>query len=140
MRGRGILGVIILALFALAGAAAWDNEWGFAAYFAVLGGAVLALPFIVAPRNRRYQFTHQRLADSESHLTATEAELVYRTDLAETRCKWAFLRRIDETPDHIFLWPNSRMGWMVPKRVFASPEEATAFVEFLKEKTVGQTF
>jgi hypothetical protein len=31
------------------------------------------------------------------------------------------------------------MGWMIPKRTFASPEEAVAFVALAKEKTDGQT-
>lgn len=138
--GPWILGLMILALFVCAAGAAWDKQWGFAVYFAFLGSALLAIRLVAGPRHRRYQFAHQRLGESGNHLTATDAGMVYRTELVETRCKWGFLRRIDETPDYIFLWPNARMGWMVPKRVFASPQEATAFVEFLKEKTVGQTF
>jgi len=138
--GPWILGLMILALFVCAAGAAWDKQWGFAVYFAFLGSALLAIRLVAGPRHRRYQFAHQRLGESGNHLTATDAGMVYRTDLVETRCKRGFLRRIDETPDYIFLWPNARMGWMVPKRVFASPQEATAFVEFLKEKTVGQTF
>ncbi len=40
---------------------------------------------------------------------------------------------------HILLWPNNRIGWMIPKRAFDTPQEAADFAALAKEKTDGQT-
>ncbi len=54
-------------------------------------------------------------------------------------CHSAAIRQVDDLPSHVLLWPNNRIGWIVPKRAFATPDEAAAFDALAKEKTVDQT-
>ena len=70
---------------------------------------------------------------------AGEEGFAIKSELSEGVQKWELIRRVDDFPQQVLLWPNNRMGWMVPKRAFATPEDAAAFVALAKEKTVGQT-
>jgi hypothetical protein len=42
-------------------------------------------------------------------------------------------------PGHVLLWANDSIGWIVPKRAFATMNEAEAFARLAREKTAGQT-
>ena len=82
---------------------------------------------------------HQRLGDCEMTFTADEESFATHSELASGTHKWAMIRRVDDLPGHVLLWPNNRIGFIVPKRSFATPSDAEAFAELAKEKTVGQT-
>jgi hypothetical protein len=131
--------VLVSLLFVAAVAAAIYGEWYLAAYFLTLGLFMLVLQFVIVPWQRRRQFAHQRLGDYEVVLAADESGFSAKTDLADGTHKWAAVRQVDDLPSHVLLWPNNRIGWIVPKRAFATPDDAAAFVALAKEKTVDQT-
>lgn len=141
-RGRRIAivvhAVLDTLLFVAAIAAAVYGLWYWAAYFLALGLFLLVMQFVVVPWQRRRQFAHQRLGDYEVALTADESGFSAKTDLAEGTHKWAAIRHVDDLSGHVVLWPNNRIGWIVPKRAFATPDEAAAFAALAKEKTVDQ--
>lgn len=132
---------IALVIFLLIGGvwAAINNSVGWSVYFFGLAAFLLGLRFVIAPWQRRRQFVHQRLGDFEIEFIADEDGFTTKSVLAEATHMWEIVRQVDDLVDHVLLWPNSRMSWMVPKRAFASPAEAEAFAELAKEKTVGQT-
>ncbi len=134
-----MINVFIVLLFAAAAMALWDRETFWALYFFVLGLFLAAVRFALAPYIRAKQFTHQRLGEFEIDLHADEDGFTTKSELGEAFHKWAMVRQVDDLPRHILLWPNNRMGWMIPKRAFATPEDAAAFAALAKEKTVGQT-
>lgn len=140
--GRRVAIIVYAALDALmfvaAITAAIYGEWYLAAYFLALGLLLLGLQFVIVPWQRRRQFAHQRLGDYEVALAADEIGFSAKTDLADGRHKWAAIRHVDNLPGHVVLWPNNRIGWIVPKRGFATPDEAAAFAALAKEKTVDQ--
>lgn len=136
---RVIHAIVDVALFAAAVYFWWIGERVLAGYFLALVVFLLLLVFIVAPWRRRRSFAHQRLGEFDIDFHADEDGFVARSELGEARNKWAMVRHVDDLPRHVLLWPNNRMGWMVPKRAFATPEEAAAFVALAKEKTDGQT-
>ena len=141
-RGRRIAivvhAVLDTLLFVAAIAAAVYGDWYLAAYVLALGLFLLALQFAVVPWQRRRQFSHQRLGDFEVALSADENGFSAKTDLADGTHKWAAIRQVDDLPGHVLLWPNNRIGWIVPKRAFATPDEAAAFATLAKEKTADQ--
>ena len=130
--------VLDALMFVAASVAAIYGEWYLATYFLALGLFLLVLQFVIVPWQRRRQFVHQRLGDYEVALAADENGFSAKTDLADGTNKWAAVRQVDDLPFHVLLWPNNRIGWIVPKRAFASPAEAAAFVALAKEKTVDQ--
>ena len=130
--------VLDALVFVASIAAAIYGEWYLAAYFLALGLFLLVLQFVIVPWQRRRQFAHQRLGDFEIVLAADENGFSAKTDLADGTQKWAAIRQVDDLPSHVLLWPNNRIGWIVPKRAFATPDEAAAFVALAKEKTVDQ--
>lgn len=117
----------------------WMGEIGMAVYFLALVTILVALQVFWFPSLRKRQFAHQRLGDSDIHFRADDNGFSTRSDLAEGTHKWIAIRQVDDLPGHVLLWPNNRIGWMIPKRAFASPEEAADFAKLAKEKTAGQT-
>ncbi len=128
-----MINVFVVLLFAAATTALWDHEAFRAAYFLVLG------LFLDAIRFRRKQFAQQRLGGFDIDFRADEEAFGTRSELGEATNKWVMIRQVGDLPKHILLWPKNRMGWMIPKRAFGTPEKATAFFAIAKEKTHGQT-
>lgn len=124
----------------LAGYFTWvQYDWPLAVYFAVVAGLLAFLRLVVGPWQQRRTFRNQRLGDFDIALTADEDGFQIYSELSEGRQKWGFIRRVDDMAEHVILWPNDRLGWIVPKRGFAGTAEAQAFARLAKEKTVGQT-
>lgn len=115
------------------------GERGLAAYFMALFVFLLLLALVVLPWQRRRGFAHQRLGEFELEFHADETGFTTSSELASGTHKWAAIRQVDDLPGHVLLWPSNRMGWMIPKRAFASPGDAAAFVQLAREKTDGQT-
>ncbi|KUO63219.1 MAG: hypothetical protein APF80_14140 [Alphaproteobacteria bacterium BRH_c36] len=123
------------------GFAFWGlNDVALTIYFAALAVSLLLLQFVVTPWQRRRSFQHQRLGDFEVAMEADDDGFTSSSELAQGHMKWASIRQVDDLPEHVVLWPNNRIGWIVPKRAFATPMEADAFAHFAKEKTAGQKF
>ena len=134
-----ILRAFVVMLFAAAAWAFWAGNWGLAVYFLVLGLALVVTWTVVAPWQRRRSFEDQRLGEFDVDFSADEEGFTSKSELGEGKLKWSSIRKVDDLADHILLWPNKRIGLMVPKRAFATRADAEAFVQFAKEKTVGQT-
>ncbi len=130
-----IVGVMMLVVAVYSAA---NNDIEFAIFAALLAVLLACLRLVVAPWQQRRQFEHQRLGEHPVEMIADEDGFESNSALTEGRQKWAGIRQVDDGPEHVFLWPNNRIGWIVPKRAFASQEEAEAFAKFAKEKTAGQ--
>lgn len=132
------LAIIDVLMFAAALYLLWTGDVWFGLYFLGLALLLLLLRYPVQPWVRRYQFAHQRVGEHEITMTANEDGLSSSSALVSGTAAWPSIRHVDDLPEHVLLWPNNRMGYIVPKRAFASADEADAFVRFAKEKTAGQ--
>ena len=63
---------------------------------------------------------HRVTIDSEWLTEATEER--------ESRTRWRAVERVAETPGHVFVYVSGFSAVVVPRKVFASPEEAADFV------------
>lgn len=52
---------------------------------------------------------------------------------------WRTVQRVVDQPDHVFVFFARMVGHIVPKRSFPSPEQAAAFVEFVRGRTPAQS-
>ncbi|MBU1212701.1 MAG: YcxB family protein [Alphaproteobacteria bacterium] len=137
--GRFVSVFMTVLLVAGVGFSLWVlNDNALAVYFAALAVFLLLLQFVVTPWQRRRSFEHQRLGDFEVEMKADADGFTSSSELAQGHMKWASIRLVDDLPGHVILWPNNRLGWIVPKRAFATPVEADAFARLAKEKTAGQ--
>lgn len=55
----------------------------------------------------------------------------------EARYRWAGVLRMQETEDHAFLYTDGAQAIIVPKRCFASPDEAQRFVALVRAHVAG---
>lgn len=140
-RRSPVVHVIINVLFAAAAAYLfWSGEWIMGSYFALTVAALLTLEYIAKPWLRRRQFKRQYLGEHEITMTADDSGLATSSALGDSRQLWTAIRHVDDTDAHVILWPNDRIGYLVPKRAFKSAEQAEQFATLAKEKTRGQTF
>ena len=137
---RGIYWVFIAALAAVATFSIPSGDWLWAAYMAVMAGLLLALQLVVTPWHQARQFRHQRLDELEIELEANPEGFSARTPISDAWQSWNAVRQVDDLPEHVIMWPNNRIGWIVPKRAFKTPDEAAEFAAFAKEKASGPRF
>jgi hypothetical protein len=64
----------------------------------------------------------------------SEDELLVRDDLNESRYSWRSFRRVEETPEHIYLFIDKAMAVIVPERCFANAEERAQFKSIVRDK------
>lgn len=110
-----------------------------AGYWAVLALLMLACPLVIGPWTHRRTYYRQNLDGMDIILVADDEGFRLTSDRSDSTMKWAAVRRADELSGHVLLWPNQQLGYINPKRAFASPQDAQAFANLAKEKTAGQT-
>lgn len=134
-RRMAVAHVGMLALFSMAAVAFWwaGDRATAVLIFAALG-LIAFLTYVVGPWQMRRQFENQRLGASAIDLVADEAGVETRSTLSESRNTWAAIQKVDELPDHVILWPNDRVGLIVPRRGFSSPDAADGFIALAREK------
>lgn len=131
--------IALAAMLALAAYSFATNDFGSVSFALTLAAILVVMRFLFRPWQVRRQFEQQRLGEYEIDLRADDEGFHVRSELSEGLQKWASVREVNDLPHHIVLWPNNRIGWIVPKRAFSTPAEAEAFAQFAKEKTAGQT-
>jgi hypothetical protein len=60
-------------------------------------------------------------------ITVSSQGISLKSDVTELKCDWQAFLRVEETPTHLFLYIERVMAYIVPKREFATPEEASRF-------------
>ena len=110
-----------------------------AAYWAGLALLMLAFPLVIGPWTTRRTYHRQHLDGVQIIFVADDEGFRLTTDRSDASMTWAAVRRADDISGHVLLWPNQQLGYIIPKRAFASPADAEAFAKLAKEKTAGQT-
>src|SRR5262249_36003484 len=64
----------------------------------------------------------------EHAITLTPEALQERTPVNDSKFAWRGLFRIDSTPEHIFIFVQPNAAHIIPRRAFATPAEADAFL------------
>ncbi len=71
-----------------------------------------------------------RVGDLGLHTVSLQPDGFYnQTSVLETRVKWQNITEVADSPQMIVLFLSPSYGFIVPKRVFAGPEQAQAFLE-----------
>ena len=60
-------------------------------------------------------------------LLLDEDGLTERTAVGESRTRWAGVDRVEQSRDYIYIYTSSAGAHVIPRRAFASPEQADAF-------------
>lgn len=68
-------------------------------------------------------------------ITLTE-EGIEQTDCrGESKSSWGSIKRIDETPEYIYIYISDINAYLVPNRAFGGIMEKEAFMQILREKS-----
>lgn len=125
----------------LAGAllAGLSGMWGWNARIAgvilsAVGGALIAIQWVIVPWQIRYYYRKQGLDDVLVEINATE-EGVHTFDRGiESRMQRSTFIRADDAPGYHFLWLNKLQGIAVPDRVFEDGAARQSFRELVERQ------
>lgn len=109
----------------------------FGGYLIALSAALIVWHRALMPWLVERQFVTQRLGEHDAVFVADTDGFLIRTAVSEGRQRWQSIHHVDDSPGHVILWLHTRLGWIVPKRGFASPEEADRFARLALERTEG---
>jgi YcxB-like protein len=127
-----VLGMCVFAL---------SQWWKTGGWFDLGIAAFLLLAPLVAPLAERLSyrriFDKQRLGTTDVSFAAGIAGVDVEAAIGQSHFPWTAVSRVDASTEHVFLWLHSYMAIIVPKRVFASPAQAEAFVSFAKSHASG---
>jgi hypothetical protein len=104
-------------------------EFGTAATYAAIAGLILFLLIVLgAQRARATRSIDPRGIFARGfNLTAEESGLHLVGEFSESRYRWPAILRFEETGSHFFLYIDGAQAIIVPKRCFASSEDAVRF-------------
>lgn len=104
---------------ALGFAVAASALWVFLFVFSRLAGYLLST---IGRRQKGFEglFCEHTVAIDPEGITET-------THLGETRASWRGIYRVDSTADHILIYLQPGLAHIIPRRSFASPDEADQF-------------
>ena len=115
VREAGPLGRKVLA-FAVTAAAMWAFMW-------IFGRLATSLLSTIGKKQKGYEgvFCEHTVAIDPQGITET-------TQLGESRVAWRGIYRVDSTAEHLFIYTQPGMAHIIPRRAFASSEEADNFL------------
>src|SRR6185295_20170644 len=70
----------------------------------------------------------------ELELRFSEDGLLFRSKNMESKLEWSFYSRIWDTPNYYFLFYDKELFTLIPKRVFTSERQESAFQDLLRRK------
>jgi YcxB-like protein len=134
---RIALHILILGM----GVFALSEWWKTGGWFDLGIAAFLLLSPLLVPLAERLSyrrvFDKQRLGTTDIRFAAGIAGVDVEAATGRSHFPWTAVSRVDASTEHVFLWLHSYMAIIVPKRVFASPAQAEAFVSFAKSHASG---
>lgn len=135
--------VVIAAAIASIGAGIFlifDEESLLGSYFSGIGVLLILLTWRGHRLRALANFKSQRLGDHEITLRADENGFELSTEIASGRHKWEAVQHTSDLPGQMILWPNPRVGYIIPKRALGSLETVNAFVALVQRQTQGRAF
>jgi YcxB-like protein len=91
-------------------------------------------PYLVTPRQF---FRRNAKFRKEFHLQFSEDGLISRSEDSESKLAWSFYSRVWETPRFYFLRYDNDYFTLIPKRVFISEVQESAFRDLLR-RNIGE--
>ena len=99
-------------------------------FFVLPAFALAAIYLLVLPRFLGQMSAHERKRRARDvTLTISPNGVSTQSETTQSSVTWADIERIAAKRKHIFLFLTRTSAFIVPKRVFAKPEDATAFLE-----------
>ncbi len=125
--------ILFLVVLYFAGGLGSFNNFSIAIYALVFVSTLLPL---ISGRGS-VQGNAERIADNPDnssiftahHLTATDSELIIKTDFSETKYSWKSIIKKAETNTHYFLFENAFQAIIIPKSACKSEEEKLALAK-----------
>ena len=143
MRAIMILFLAFLAIQSAPGALAEHSEAGigFVVFntvltFLVLWGLITLLSWLLRELFFRRLVTNARHNDGvlgTHEMTIAEDHVIERTSVNETRFLWRSVPRVEGDKDYIFLYQTHQGAHVIPRRIFATQQEAQEFLELLRD-------
>ncbi len=130
-------GFLIAFLFVLyfAGGMGSFNNFSIAIYAFIFISTLLPLltgkSSIIKSAERIAENPENSSLFTEYHLTATDADLVIKNSITETKYLWKAIIKKTETNTHYFLFENSMQAIIIPKSACKSEEEKLALRKIL---------
>ena len=129
-----LIGVIVGSTSAKSDAAAWG--FGVAAACAVV--VYLVYRFALLPLYHRGVFAGQPMALGETKLVVDNRGVASNMGDIVLAMPWPSIARVVETDDHVFLMYARLAAIIVPKRAFASADQAKRFAAFARQMAPGR--
>ncbi|MES2559199.1 MAG: YcxB family protein [Bacteroidota bacterium] len=70
----------------------------------------------------------------EKEIEFTEDSIIYKTSNSQGTSEWAAIKNLKESPKSFYLYMDTNMAMLVPKRVFKHSDETEAFRELVTRK------
>ncbi|MEO0729447.1 MAG: YcxB family protein [Pseudomonadota bacterium] len=138
--GQLVTYAIIAVLALLAGLFYANGDVALGTAYLVIGVLLLLISLYGTKFRASKQFASQRLGEHAHHLVADDRGFTLTSELYNGHQKWAAIHHVSDTEGTTILWPNDRIGWIIPKRAFATPAEADAFTEAVRNWTDNRRF
>lgn len=103
------------------------QEWDFLWWIGWLLGVFLLFYTYTYARNWWVLPKHVFIVPGEQQVRLTEEFLEATSQRGNSRRRWKYVSRIIDLPDHLMIYVHSQRYMAIPKKYFASPEDAQAF-------------
>lgn len=80
------------------------------------------------------QLSMGKTAKIQRNIEITDTEVTSSTKLTRTTMTWAAVHDVRETRKTILLFTNKKCAFIIPKKAFASPEDAVHFFKFARSQ------
>jgi hypothetical protein len=91
--------------------------------------------FFLFPRLIRDALEGQIIGQGENEITVDESGMVSRIGEVYSNIPWSGVRRVADARGCILLFTGRNSGLILPRRAFASPQEADRMLAFAHQKT-----
>ncbi|PQO31536.1 YcxB family protein [Blastopirellula marina] len=103
------------------------QEWEFLGWIGLLLGVFLLYYTYTYARNWWQLPKHVFIVPGEQQVRLTDDFLEATSQRGSSRRRWKYVSRIIDQPEHLMIYVHSQRYMAIPKKYFASPEEAQAF-------------
>lgn len=112
--------------------------WGIVPVLTGIAAAPLVYRWWLQPAYVRSFFDAQPVRIGPARLTVDGAAVTGIYGAVTLTTPWSAVQRVVDRPDHVFVFFARLVGHIVPKRAFASSQEAAHFVAFLRGRAPAE--
>ena len=108
----------------------------FLIYYILMGGIYYLAIYLALLRTKKSPKADGTIL-GKKELEFTDDKIMYHTEDSEGSYKWTIIKELDESPKTIYLFFDTNMGIIIPKRIFKNEGEMAEFKELVSRKIRG---